>query len=139
MICIAVLKTKIIITELYKKILKKKKILTKGMDANKKDAILSKAGRIIALVIYSLIYLVNEFCLNKSISLDGTLLTGLLSGSLTTLTISKGMYTSIRQHFKKKSIFEELEEARKQVATLSTEMVSVAETQNEDVFIVSGK
>ncbi len=97
-----------LITWIIKMILKKRKVIKEGMDPTEKDQILSKVGRIVALIIYTALYLGNEFYLKHTITLDGTLLTGLFSGATLTLTLAKGFYTMIRQYQKKKNVFEKL-------------------------------
>ncbi len=97
-----------LIMELYKKIIKRNKTGLTEMSATEKDVKLSAVARTIALVMYSLIYLGNEFYLKHTIIIDGTLLTGLLSGATITLTTSKGIYTSIHQMTKKKKTYKEL-------------------------------
>lgn len=97
-----------VITSIVKQILKKRKVIKEGMDPNEKDYILSRVGRIIALIIYAALYIGNEFYLKHAIVFDGTLLAGLLSGATLTLTLAKGFYTMIRQYQKKKSVFEKL-------------------------------
>ncbi len=98
----------LVLTELVKRILKKKNVIKDDMDPNEKDYILSKVGRIIALIIYAALYIGNEFYLKHTIVFDGTLLTGLFSGATLTLTLAKGIYTMIRQYQKKKTVFEKL-------------------------------
>lgn len=107
-----------IFMQIVKTILKKRKIIYQEMDITKKDLILSRAGRIIAIIIYSTLYIGNEFYLKHQIIFDGTLLTGLFSGSALTLTIAKGFYTGIKQSQKKKGVFEKLDIAEKTIIEL---------------------
>lgn len=111
-----------IVTQIIKIMMKKRKILYEGMDSNEKDAILSKAGRIIAIVIYSFLYIGNEFYLHHRISFDGALLTGLLSGGALTLSIAKGLYTMIRQYQKKTNVFEKLKFAEDTIQKLQQQI-----------------
>lgn len=99
----------LIITQIIKIILKKKNIINEEMFASKKDIILSRIGRIISLIIYSSLYLFNEFYLKHNIVFDETLCIGLISGSALTLTLSKGIYTMLHQYSEKKTIFEKIE------------------------------
>ena len=87
----------LIVTQIIKIILKKKNIINEEMFASKKDIILSRVGRIISLIIYSSLYLFNEFYLKHNIVFDETLCIGLISGSALTLTLSKGIYTTALQ------------------------------------------
>ena len=116
----------LIITQIIKIILKKKNIINEEMFASKKDIILSRVGRIISLIIYSSIYLFNEFYLKHNIVFDGALITGLLSGSALTLTLSKGIYTMLHQYCEKKTLFERLE-------YVSTIIDKMSETTDEDL------
>ena len=99
----------LIITQIIKMILKKKNVINEEMFASKKDIILSRVGRIISLIIYSSLYLFNEFYLKHNIVFDETLCIGLISGSALTLTLSKGIYTMLHQYCEKKTLFERLE------------------------------
>lgn len=97
-----------IITFIIKLILRKRKVIREEMEPTEKDYILSKVGRFVALIIYTALYIGNEFYLKHTIVFDGALLTGLFSGATLTLTLAKGFYTMIRQYQKKKSVFEKL-------------------------------
>ncbi len=99
----------LIVTQIIKIILKKKNIINEEMFASKKDIILSRIGRIVSLIIYSSLYLFNEFYLKHNIVFDETLCIGLISGSALTLTLSKGIYTMLHQYSEKKTIFEKIE------------------------------
>lgn len=129
----------LIITEVYKKILTKKGKIYDGMLAESKDAILSKAGRIIALIVYSLTFFANEFILKKSLSFDGSVLTGLVTGGATTLGLSKGIYSALHQMIKKKSIFSKLESAESTIKELNAVITQNAQSlsSNETIEKVS--
>lgn len=99
----------LIITQIIKIILKKKNVINEEMFASKKDIILSRIGRIVSIIIYSSLYLFNEFYLKHNIVFDETLCIGLISGSALTLTLSKGIYTMLHQYSEKKTIFEKIE------------------------------
>ena len=96
------------------------------MFASQKDIILSRIGRIISLIIYSSLYILNEYFLKHNIVFDGALITGLLSGSALTLTLSKGIYTMLHQYCEKKTLFERLE-------YVSTIIDKMSETTDEDL------
>ena len=72
----------LIITQIIKVILKKKNVINEEMFASQKDIILSRIGRIISLIIYSSLYILNEYFLKHNIVFDGALITGLLSGKV---------------------------------------------------------
>ena len=116
----------LIITQIIKIILKKKNIINEEMFASKKDIILSRVGRIISLIIYSALYLFNEFYLKHNIVFDETLCIGLISGSALTLTLSKGIYTMLHQYCEKKTLFERLE-------YVSAIIDKMSETTDEDL------
>lgn len=99
----------LVITQLIKMILKKKKVIYEGMEVSKKDMILQAVGRVTALIIYSCLYLANEFILKHVIVFDGALLTGLLTGAALTLLVAKAIYTVLHQWSKKRNVFERLE------------------------------
>ena len=116
----------LIITQIIKVILKKKNVINEEMFASQKDIILSRIGRIISLIIYSSLYILNEYFLKHYIVFDGALITGLLSGSALTLTLSKGIYTMLHQYCEKKTLFERLE-------YVSTIIDKMSETTDEDL------
>ena len=116
----------LIITQIIKIILKKKNVINEEMFASQKDIILSRIGRIISLIIYSSFYILNEYFLKHNIVFDGALITGLLSGSALTLTLSKGIYTMLHQYCEKKTLFERLE-------YVSTIIDKMSETTDEDL------
>ena len=116
----------LIITQIIKVILKKKNVINEEMFASQKDIILSRIGRIISLIIYSSLYILNEYFLKHNIVFDGALITGLLSGSALPLTLSKGIYTMLHQYCEKKTLFERLE-------YVSTIIDKMSETTDEDL------
>ena len=116
----------LIITQIIKVILKKKNVINEEMFASQKDIILSRVGRIISLIIYSSLYLFNEFYLKHNIVFDETLCIGLISGSALTLTLSKGIYTMLHQYCEKKTLFERLE-------YVSAIIDKMSETTDEDL------
>ena len=116
----------LIITQIIKVILKKKNVINEEMFASQKDIILSRIGRIISLIIYSSLYILNEYFLKHNIVFDGALIIGLLSGSALTLTLSKGIYTMLHQYCEKKTLFERLE-------YVSTIIDKMSETTDEDL------
>ena len=116
----------LIITQIIKIILKKKNVINEEMFASKKDIILSRIGRIVSIIIYSSLYLFNEFYLKHNIVFDETLCIGLISGSALTLTLSKGIYTMLHQYCEKKTLFERLE-------YVSAIIDKMSETTDEDL------
>ena len=86
-----------IITQIIKKGLQKKKVITKETNAVKKDLLLSKIGRIVALLSYSILYIANEWITKKEIVLDKGMLVGLITGASLTLSVAKGMYSKLHQ------------------------------------------
>lgn len=116
----------LIITQIIKVILKKKNVINEAMFASQKDIILSRIGRFISLIIYSSIYVLNEYFFKHNIVFDGALITGLLSGSALTLTLSKGIYTMLHQYCEKKTLFERLE-------YVSTIIDKMSETTDENL------
>ena len=116
----------LIITQIIKVILKKKNVINEEMFASKKDIILSRVGRIVSLIIYSSLYILNEYFLKHNIVFDGALIIGLLSGSALTLTLSKGIYTMLHQYCEKKTLFERLE-------YVSAIIDKMSETTDEDL------
>ena len=116
----------LIITQIIKVILRKKNVINEEMFASKKDIILSRIGRIISLIIYSSLYILNEYFLKHNIVFDGALIIGLLSGSALTLTLSKGIYTMLHQYCEKKTLFERLE-------YVSAIIDKMSETTDEDL------
>lgn len=111
----------IILMQFYKFILTKKKIITEEINPDKKDLILSKSGRFISLIVYSLVYIINEIILKNEIVLNESLIIGLLSGGAATLIVAKGLYTSLHQQQKRKNIFEKLSKAEEQLKMLRDE------------------
>lgn len=112
-----------ILTALTKSILKKAHVITTNMNASKKDIILSRTGRIIALIVYASFYVIDVLVIKKNtLVIDITLFASLISGSALTLCISKGFYTGLRQMSKKNSVFEKLEVAEETITKLEKEI-----------------
>ena len=101
----------LIITQIIKVILKKKKIIEEGMEESKKDEILSRIGRIVALVTDGGFYIGKEAYFKQSIIFDEAFIAGLLTGATLTITVAKGIYTMLHQWSQKKNIYERLEYA----------------------------
>lgn len=129
----------IIITQIIKTILKKKKIITEETEASKKDEILSRTGRIVALIVYTIMYIVNEIIINKEIEINKGLITGIISGSALTITIAKGIYTMLHQWSEKKSIYERLEYAEKVKETLQKELEQIKENKVQNTWTLTNK
>lgn len=101
----------LIITQIIKIILNKKKVIKEETEASKKDEILARTGRIVALIVYTIMYLINEWIINKTIIFDESLITGIITGASLTLSFAKGIYTTLHQWSEKKNIYERLEYA----------------------------
>lgn len=112
-----------IITQIVKIILTKKGVIKIGMNASKKDMLLSWIGRTTALIIYSTLYICSELYLHHYVELDIALITGLFSGATLTLIVAKAFYTMLHQYFQKKIDFDKLEDAEKTIRTLKTEII----------------
>lgn len=112
-----------ILVEIIKIILKGTKVINKDTNAIKKDILLSRIGRVVALISYASLYVVDVLVIKRSeILLDISLLTSLISGSALTLCISKGIYTGLRQMSKKKTVYEKLEVAEQTIKDLENEI-----------------
>ena len=108
----------IFILQGYKKRLQKSGKLTEEMSAEQKDAMLSKRGRIVAILVYGALYIANELVLKHTVAFDGMLWAGILTGGALTLGLSKGMYTAFRQWQKKKTVYEKLKFAQEKLNDL---------------------
>ena len=112
-----------IIVEIIKLILKQAKVIKPGMNPTKKDIILSRVGRMVALITYATLYVVDILYIRHvDLVIDIALFTSLLSGSTLTLCISKGIYTGIRQMEKKNTVYEKLEVAEETINKLQGEI-----------------
>lgn len=129
----------IIITQIIKQILKKKEVITEVKEASEKDEMLSRTGRIVALIVYTIMYIVNEIIINKEIEINKGLITGIISGSALTITIAKGIYTMLHQWSEKKSIYERLEYAEKVKETLQKELEQIKENKVQNTWTLTNK
>lgn len=129
----------IIITQIIKQILKKKEVITEVKEASEKDEMLSRIGRIVALIVYTIMYIVNEIIINKEIEINKGLITGIISGSALTITIAKGIYTMLHQWSEKKSIYERLEYAEKVKETLQKELEEIKENKVQNQWTLTNK
>jgi len=134
-----------LITQIIKVILKKRKVIYEGMEQSKKDIILSRIGRVVALFVYTGLYIGKEIFLKHMVVINESLVAGLLTGATGTLIIAKGIYTFLHQWSEKKTVFERLEYAEKiasQVSekqeVLSTDKVEVKE-EMKNKWILSKK
>jgi len=127
----------IIITQIIKQILKKKEVITEVKEASEKDEMLSRIGRIVALIVYTIMYIVNEIIINKEIEINKGLITGIISGSALTITIAKGIYTMLHQWSEKKSIYERLEYAEKVKETLQKELEEIKENKVQNQWTLT--
>lgn len=113
----------LIVTEAVKAILRGSKVLTEGTNAIRKDVILSRIGRVVAILAYASLYVADLTLIKKTaLKVDVTLFASLLSGGALTLCISKGVYTGLRQMSKKKGIFAKLEAAEEAINNLEREI-----------------
>lgn len=128
-----------IITQIIKMILKKKKIIYEEMEESKKDLILSRLGRVVALIVYSSLYIIKELYLKNTIIINGSLLAGLLTGATGTLIIAKGIYTILHQWSKKNTVFERLEYAEKIKDLLEKENLQSREDKTKRIWILTNK
>ena len=112
----------LIITQIIKIILTKTKVITDNTNESKKDVLLSRIGRIVGILTYISLYVVNEIVNNQVIVFNEALVINLVSGISLSLTISKGLYTSLHQFFKKENIFEQLEYVEQVINKLNEEV-----------------
>lgn len=128
-----------IITQIIKMILKKKKIIYDEMEESKKDLILSRIGRVVALIVYSSLYIVKELYLKNTIIFDGSLVAGLLTGATGTLIMAKGIYTILHQWSKKNTVFERLEYAEKIKDLFEKENLQSTADKTKRIWILTNK
>lgn len=129
-----------IITQIIKVILKKKKIIYDGMEESKRDILLCRIGRIVALIIYSGLYIAKEMYFHKTITLNGTVISGLLVGATGTLIIAKGIYTILHQWSTKNTVFERLEYVENVRNELEEELSKIKENNEEKIkWILTNK
>jgi DMSO reductase anchor subunit len=113
----------LVVVGIIKLFLKQIKVIKKDMNPTKKDILLSRIGRIIALITYASIYIIDVIYIRHTeLVFDASLVTSLLSGSALTLCISKGIYTGIRQMQKKKDLIEKVEVAEETIYKLQQEI-----------------
>ena len=112
----------LIITQIIKIILTKTKVINDNTNESKKDVLLSRIGRMVGILTYISLYVVNEIMNNQVIVFNEALLINLVSGISLSLTISKGLYTSLHQFFKKENIFEQLEYVEQVINKLNEEV-----------------
>ncbi len=126
----------LVVVGIIKLFLKQIKVIKKGMNPTKKDILLSRIGRIVALITYASIYIIDVIYIRHSeLVFDASLVTSLLSGSALTLCISKGIYTGIRQMQKKKDLIEKVEVAEETIKKLETEInnINLINTENNEL------
>lgn len=128
-----------IITQIIKMILKKKKIIYEEMEESKKDLILSRLGRVVALIVYSSLYIIKELYLKNTIIINGSLLAALLTGATGTLIMAKGIYTILHQWSKKNTVFERLEYAEKIKDLFEKENLQFREDKTKRIWILTNK
>lgn len=98
----------LIVTKIIKLILIKKKIIHEDMDETEKDQKLSRIGRVVAVVIYSGLYLCTELYLKHELYFDKDFFFAILLGASLTLAVAKSVYSFFHQWSKKKNIYERL-------------------------------
>lgn len=114
----------IVFMEIVKLVLKKRKVINEDLDADKKDDMLTKIGRFVALIVYVVVYFINELIAKNTVILNETLAVGLLSGGAVTLTVAKGLYTAFRQKQKKQKVYDKLTAAEKRLKDLQNDAIS---------------
>lgn len=136
----------LILTGIIKLIFKQAKIIIEETNPIKKDILLSRIGRVIALITYASLYVIDVLVFKKiELRFTEELITSLLSGSALTLCISKGLYTGIRQMEKKNSVFEKLEVAEVTINKLQEDIkeintnVSCNDEEKQRTTFVLGK
>lgn len=87
----------LLFTFLAKLAMRKKGFIYEGMDAVRKDRILSETARWVAFACYLSLYVGSQFIDGKQISFDGSFLVGVVSGTVLTLAVSKAVYTALHQ------------------------------------------
>lgn len=112
----------LIITQIIKLILTKTKVINDKTNELKKDVLLSRIGSIVGILTYITLYIVNEIINNQVIEFNEGLVINLVSGISLSLTITKGLYTSLHQFFKKENIFEQLEYVEQVINKLNEEV-----------------
>lgn len=112
----------LIITQIIKLILTKTKVINDKTNELKKDVLLSRIGSIVGILTYITLYIVNEIINNQVIEFNEVLVINLVSGISLSLTITKGLYTSLHQFFKKENIFEQLEYVEQVINKLNEEV-----------------
>ena len=111
----------LIITQIIKTILKKNKTINDRTNEIRKDLLLSQIGRIVSILTFTFIYLINEIIINQSLIFDKSLIIGLLSGWSLTLSITKGVYSFLHQYSQKRNIFEKIEYIDNLLESLSSQ------------------
>ena len=113
----------IVLTEVAKLVFRRAAALRPGVDPTRRDIFLSGVGRVMALISYASLYVVDTLLIRKvTLALDSALVASLLGGSALTLVVSKGIYTAIRQMAKRKGVFDKLEAAEEAIARLESEV-----------------
>ena len=121
-----------VITQIIKMILVKKKRIYEGMEESKKDQMLAMIGRLVAFFVYTGLYMAKELYVRHTIVLDETLVVGLLTGATGTLVMAKGIYTMLHQWVKKNTVYERLEYVELVKEQLEQEIQQVKEEKNLD-------
>ena len=105
------------------KVILNKTLKINNMDATRKDNILSRVGRLIVIITYISVYVINVIFIEKTnININIQEILFLIRGIIYSLIITKGIYTSIRQMEKKEDVYEKLEIANSLVNELNDKL-----------------
>lgn len=136
----------LILTGLIKIILRGSKVINQNMDPTQKDILLSRVGRLIAVLTYISMYVVDTIYIKHLIvEINIELLLSIIRDSAVTLIVTKGLYTMIRQMQKKNSVYEKLEVAEVTINELQEEIdeintnISCKEERQRTTFVLGEK
>lgn len=110
----------ILLTQIIKMILKKKKVINKEMQEVEKDELLTKVGRIVGLSIYLGVFILKNIILKEEFKVNEEMIFNFVQGLTMTLILAKGIYTMLHQYMNKKSVYEELRNTKKELSEVKT-------------------
>ena len=110
----------ILLTQIIKMILKKKKVINKEMQEVEKDELLTKVGRIVGLIIYLGVFILKNIILKEEFKVNEEMIFNFVQGLTMTLILAKGIYTMLHQYMNKKSVYEELRNTKKELSEVKT-------------------
>ena len=110
----------ILLTQIIKMILKKKKVINKEMQEVEKDELLTKVGRIVGLIIYLGVFILKNIILKQEFKVNEEMIFNFVQGLTMTLILAKGIYTMLHQYMNKKSVYEELRNTKKELSEVKT-------------------